>query len=94
MKPTEPLDSSKKNEEQNDDPIEVYSGDLWECGMVRSLLMDAGIQAFLNNENLSTVAPWITVLGGGGAVSVIVAKHDYKAAIQIVNDFSNNIKNE
>ncbi|MGC9150724.1 MAG: DUF2007-related protein [Microbacter sp.] len=92
MKTTKPMDTAN-NDEENDDPIEIFSGDLWECGMVKSLLLDAGIEAYLNNENLGTVAPWISAPGGAGAVSVIVAKHDYKAAIQIVRDFSDNIKN-
>lgn len=94
MKHQKPFDTQENNQDDENNPIEVFSGDLWECGMVKSLLIDAGIEAFLNNENLGTVAPWISAPGGAGPISVIVAKRDYQEAMKIVKDFSDKIKNE
>lgn len=87
------IDSGLKTEtetEEDDMPVEVYSGAMWECGMVKSLLEDASIEAFLNNENLGNVAPWIASPGGAGAINVVVAKHNFQAASEVVEQFIKN----
>ena len=84
---TSALDIDPLSETGEDDlPIEVFSGEIWECGMVKSLLEDAGIEAFLNNENFGNVAPWIA----GAAVNVVVTKHHFQAASDIVQQFIKN----
>jgi menaquinone-dependent protoporphyrinogen oxidase len=84
------LSETEPETEEDDLPIEVYSGAMWECGMVKSILEDAGIEAFLNNENLGNVAPWIAAPGGSGAINVVVAKHDFQMASAIVQQFNEN----
>ncbi len=82
---------NKLPETEDDDlPVEVFSGVMWECGMVKSILEDAGIEAFFNNENLGNVAPWIAAPGGSGAINVVVAKHDFQTASAIVQQFIKN----
>ncbi len=84
---TSALDMDTLSETEDDDlPVEVFSGEMWECGMVKSLLEDAGIEAFLNNENFGNVAPWIA----GAAVNVVVTKHHFQAAAAIVQQFIKN----
>lgn len=85
---TETKKSQTVETEDDDVAVEVYSGSMWDCGMVKSLLNDAGIEAFLNNENLGTVAPWIVAPGGAGAIGVIVARHNVKDASKIVDEFN------
>jgi len=85
------FEMDKLPETEDDDlPVEVFSGAMWECGMVKSMLEDAGLEAFLNNENLGNVAPWIAAPGGLGAVNVVVAKHDFQTASAIVQKFIKN----
>lgn len=71
---------------------EVYDGTAWQAGMVKSLLNDAGIEAFIKDAILGTLNPWWTAPGGAGAVKVIVAEKDAASAKQIVSDFEENSK--
>ncbi len=66
---------------------EVYSGSPWQVEMVRSLLENAGIQAFLKDEFAGTISPWLTAPGGAGSVKVIVSALNYDEAKEIVAEF-------
>ncbi len=74
------------------EPVEIFSGTIWEAGMLKSLLEDAEIEAFLKDEFTGTMAPWYTAGGGAGAVKVIVSSSDYKQAEAIVDEFNKNIR--
>jgi hypothetical protein len=73
-------------------PVEVFSGTLWEAGLVRSLLENAEIEAFLRDENTGTLAPWYTAAGGAGSVKVIVSNLDFEKATEIVAEYEKNIR--
>ncbi|MBP1638706.1 MAG: hypothetical protein H6Q17_289 [Bacteroidetes bacterium] len=68
-------------------PVEVFAGTSWEAGMLISLLADNEIDAYFNDEIVGTVAPWVAVPGGAGAVKVVVATKDYEKAMEIVAKF-------
>jgi hypothetical protein len=74
---------TKKTKDENS-PVTVYSGFGWEAAMVKHLLENEGIEAFLNNENLSTVAPMYVSPGAWGTVSVVVAFKDMERAKPVV----------
>lgn len=74
--------------------IEVYDGTAWQAGMVKSMLNDAGIEAFIKDAILGTLNPWWTAPGGAGAVKVIVAEKDAAEAKQVVEEFEKNSKAE
>ncbi len=74
---------TKKPKDENS-PVTVYAGFGWEAAMVKHLLENEGIEAFLNNENLSTVAPMYVSSGAWGTVTVVVAKKDLERAKPIV----------
>jgi hypothetical protein len=78
--------SKAEVETDEDTPIKVYSGEMWECGMVKSLLEDSGIEVFLNNENFGNVAPWIA----GATVTVVVPKRYFQQASLVVKQFIRN----
>jgi|GEM_PF-78955 menaquinone-dependent protoporphyrinogen oxidase len=80
------MDYLSEAETDEDIPVKVYSGEMWECGMVKSLLEDSGIEAFLNNENFGNVAPWIA----GATVTVVVAKRYFQQASLVVKQFIQN----
>ena len=72
-------------------PVEVFSGTIMEAGMVRSLLTNAEIEAFLMDEIIGTLNPWWTAPGGAGAVRVFVSSRDYNTAKEIVEEYIKNI---
>ena len=74
------------------DPVEVFSGTIWEAELVKSLLENAEIETFLKNENTGTLAPWYTAPGGAGSVTVVVSNLDYDKARAIVAEYETNLK--
>ena len=79
---------------KNDDiePVEVFAGSIWAAEMVKSLLENAEIEAFLIDENTGTLAPWYTSPGGAGSVKVVVSSLDYEEARSIVKEYEDNIR--
>jgi hypothetical protein len=76
------------------DPVVVFAGTTWQAGMVKSLLEDAGISAFIKDEIMGTLKPWWTAPGGAGAVSVYVSVKDFEEARAIVAGYEMNMKEE
>ncbi len=71
---------------------EVYSGTPWEAGMVSSLLENSGVHAFLKDEIMGTLNPWVAAPGGAGAVKVYVASHHVEKAKHIAGEYERNLK--
>ncbi len=69
------------------EPVEVFSGTIWDAEFVKSLLMNAEVDTFLIDENTGTLAPWYTAPGGAGSVKVIVSSLDYDKAKSIVAEY-------
>jgi len=60
----------KENDETK--PVEVYSGTPWQAGMIKSLLENAEIKAFMQDVIMGTLNPWWTSPGGAGPTRVFV----------------------
>ena len=82
-----------KNDEEMR-PIEVFAGTVMQASMVKSLLENAEIEAFLKDEYMGTFNPWHAAPGGVGAVKVFVASPDYEKAKIIVNEYEDNLKED
>jgi hypothetical protein len=74
-------------------PVEVFAGTLMQASMVKSLLENAEIEAFLKDEIIGSINPWHAAPGGAGAVKVFVSSVDIEIAKQIVAEYESNIKN-
>ena len=74
------------------EPILVFAGTAWEAGIVKSLLENAEVEAFLKDEIMGTLNPWWTAPGGAGSVKVFVSDLDSDKAFEIVKEFERNIK--
>ena len=72
--------------------IEIYAGNIIEAGIVKSLLEDAGISAYLKDEIMGTMNPWFVSPGGAGAVKVIISNLDFEKGKLIVDEYQNNVK--
>jgi hypothetical protein len=65
----------------------VFAGTAMEAAMVKSLLENAEVQAFLKDEVFGTLEPWATSSGGAGAVKVIVSSADAERAKLVVDEY-------
>jgi hypothetical protein len=72
--------------------VEIFAGTGWQAGMVKSLLEDAGIEAFLKDEIMGTLSPWYTAPGGEGSVKVIISDLDLDKAKLLVEEYEENLK--
>ncbi|MFZ4523549.1 MAG: putative signal transducing protein [Bacteroidales bacterium] len=73
-------------------PVEIFSGTVWQAEMVKSILENVEIEAFLQNETIGSLAPWYTASGGAGSVTVVVSSADYEKAKPFVEEFEQNIR--
>jgi hypothetical protein len=80
----------KDNSHSN--PVEVFAGTSLDAGIIQSMLEQEGVQAFINNELMGSIAPWQVEAGGAGAAKVVVSELDYEKAIQIINDYGQDME--
>ena len=78
-----------KTKKEND-IIEVFAGNSIDAEIVKSLLEDSGIKAFLKDDNMGSIAPWHVSAGGAGAVKIIINSNDYDKAKLIVEKYEEN----
>ncbi|HYK75839.1 MAG TPA: DUF2007-related protein [Daejeonella sp.] len=77
-------------DEHNINPVEIFSGTSWEAGMVKSLLENSGIEAFVINDTAGSIWPLQTVTDDL-AVKVMVAEKDFVEAQKIVEGYEKNM---
>ncbi len=71
--------------------IEIFSATYLEAEMVKGLLENEDIQAFIKDGHMGTLAPWNVSGGGAGAVKVMISERDYEKAHKIVAEYTQNI---
>ena len=79
---------------QNIEPVEVFAGTAVQASMVKSLLENAEIDAYLKDEFTGVLYPWHTSPGGVGAVKVYVSSDNLEKAMQVVEAYESNLNNE
>lgn len=75
------------DQKDNITPVEVFSGSLWQAEIVKTMLENEGIEAFLGNEYRGTNSPWLTVTPGLNLVQVMVSSVDYDNARIVVSEY-------
>ena len=75
-------------------PVEVFAGTAVQATLVKSLLENAEIEAYLKDEFTGTLYPWHTTPGGVGAVKVFVSSEDYEKARIVVDEYERNLRND
>ena len=75
----------------NDSAIEIFSGTLWECQMITSMLQDVEIETYLVNSVFSTYAfnPLIAE-----DTKVIVSSNDRIKAQAVIDEYHHNLKDD
>ena len=74
-------------------PVEVFAGSSMQANLIKSLLENAEIEAFLKDEFTGVIAPWHNTPGGVGAVRVFVSSIDRERARLVVDEFERNVNN-
>ena len=75
-------------------PVEVFAGTAVQATLLKSLLENAEIEAYLKDEFTGTLYPWHTTPGGVGAVKVFVSSVDHEKARIVTDEYESNLKNE
>lgn len=68
-------------------PVEVFSGTMWQAEIIKDMLMDNDIEAFLGDEIWGMDAPIQTAPEAVGSVSVFVDREDREDAKIIVERY-------
>lgn len=76
------------------EPVEIFAGTAVQASLVKSLLENAEIEAYLKDEFTGVLYPWYTSPGGVGAVKVFVSSVDQEKAKMVVEEYANNLKKE
>ena len=69
--------------------VAIYVGEQWQATIVKEMLDDNGINAFIENELMGSIAPWQIAAGGMASVTVKIASSDYALAKPLVDEFTN-----
>jgi hypothetical protein len=77
------------NSENDIKPVEIFAGNTMQATMIQTFLEDNGIQAFLLNDNMGTLEPWVVQSAGINPVKVIVSNLDSEAALKLIEEFNN-----
>ncbi len=78
----------------DDVPVTVYSGMLWEAELVKAMLLDAEIFAFLSDKIFGGVLPPIYSATDTGQVKVKVSSRNIERAQAVVAEFLKNRERE
>lgn len=75
----------RKSNEQG--PVEVFAGTPWEASIVKSLLENAEIEAFIKDGTMGTLNPWHASPGGINPVKVFVSGLDLEMASAVIKQY-------
>ena len=76
------------------EPVEIFAGTAVQANLVKSLLENAEIEAYLKDEFTGVLYPWHTSPGGVGAVKVLVSSVDQEKAKMVVEEYESNLDKE
>jgi len=69
--------------------IEIFAGTSWEAGFIKSLLENAGIEAYLKDE-IRGVSTLLISASATGGVKVLISSDNYKEAKEVMEDYYKN----
>ncbi len=75
-------------------PVEVFAGSAMQANLIKSLLEDAEVMAYLKDEFTGVLTPWHSSPGGVGAVRVYVSSIDYDKAKMVVDEFKSRLNKD
>jgi len=79
------------NKKEESKLVEVFAGTAVQASLVKSLLGNAEIDAYLKDEFTGVLYPWHSSPGGVGAVKIFVSSLDFEKALEVVDQFEKNL---
>ena len=73
-------------------PVEIFAGTAVQASLIKSLLENAEVEAYLKDEFTGVLYPWHTSPGGVGAVKVFVSGADQEKAKMVVEEYEKSLK--
>jgi hypothetical protein len=80
-----------KTEDKELTPYEVFEGTAWEAGLLKSVLEDNDIEAYITE---AYALPWNSLPIKGAAAKVFVTLNNLEQAKAIVDEFYSNMEKE
>lgn len=74
--------------EKDTDLIVIYRGNPINSEIIKDILNDNGITASLNNQLMSSIAPWYVSAGGVTPAEVEIFARDKDKAIAFIKEFN------
>ena len=68
---------------------DLFRGTYFEAMNIRNLLENEKIEVFTQNENMSTIEPWVVTSWGSNPVILKVNNEDFENAKKIIEDYQN-----
>ena len=68
--------------------VVVFAGNISQSSLVKHIFEVHGIDSFLKDEAIGTIAPWQAAAGGAGAVKVEVAESNVDRANALIKEMS------
>jgi hypothetical protein len=75
-------------------PVEVFDGTQWQAMLVKSLLDNAEIEAFVKDQRMGILEPWVADGGGAGPIKIFVSSLDYERAKEVISQYEQAEKSE
>lgn len=69
-------------------PVQVFAGDFQQAHVIKNMLEHHGIPVFIENEMMSSIAPFQVTAGGLSPVKVVVSSSDRDEAVRLIEDFN------
>ena len=70
--------------------VEIFAGELWQAEMIKEMLEDNGIQAYMKNELMGNIAPWIIAPGGTASVKINISTSDSVRSKELIDELNSN----
>ena len=78
-------------EDKNLTPYEIFEGSAWETGLLKSILEDNDIEAFMTE---AYSLPWNSMPTRGASAKLFVALENFEQAKAIVDEFYTNMQKD
>ncbi|HKG04808.1 MAG TPA: DUF2007 domain-containing protein [Pedobacter sp.] len=69
--------------------VAVFEGEPWQVTMMQNVLVENDIPAFVKNNLMGSIEPWVLTSGGLNPAQLMVSEQQEAAAIQLIEEFNN-----